>query len=97
MVRDLRLVRIVTDDEADLRLLRLANEKGKFALSLGTIPDEPIQRAFERGIDAEWFRFVDISPLATVPGRGLFRVFKLTEAGAVRLLDLETQLSEIGE
>ncbi len=77
-------------DEADLRLLQLANEKGKFALSIGTIPDMNLQLAFERGIDQHWFMFVDIGPLAHGGGPELFRIFKLTQNGFARRDALNT-------
>lgn len=94
MSRDLKLVRIQTNDEADLRLLSLANDKGKFGLSLGEIPDRQIQEAFERGIDEGWFTLADLSPLAHAPGAGLMRVFRLTGAGRDRLEVLNFQFAE---
>jgi hypothetical protein len=85
-MRSLRLV--VTDEQADLELLSLANEKGKFALQLGLTPEEPLQYAFERGIDGEWFTLVDVSTVAIYPHAGLFRCFRLTEKGWARLREL---------
>ena len=81
------LRRVITDDEADWRLLSLANEKGKFGIELGLIPGmEELQFAFERGIDAEWFTFVDVSRVrATL---SYMRIFRLTEAGRVRKNEL---------
>lgn len=81
------LRRLVTHDEADFRLLSLANEKGKFGLSLGAIPDDNLQLAFERGIDGHWFDLVDVSPVAAYPDRVL-RLFRLTDAGKQRLADV---------
>lgn len=76
-------------DEADWLLLKLANEKGKFALGMGVIPDEQLQLAFERGIDADWFMLVDVSPLAAAPMSGIFRIFRLTQRGHARRAHLE--------
>jgi hypothetical protein len=78
------------DERADLGLLTLANEKGKFAMQLGYTPSPAAQAAFERGIDLEWFTLVDLAPVAEYPDR-LFRVFRLTLAGHARhkeLLDM---------
>jgi len=70
-------------DESDFALLNLANEKGKFGLQLGVRLTEQEHEAFERGIENEWFRLVDVSTIAHA--EGIFRVFKLTEAGLARL------------
>lgn len=74
---------VSSDDEADLRLLTLANHKGKFAIELGLSVSEQQQYAFERGIDNQWFTLVDVSPIVSAPYR-LMRVFRLTEAGLTR-------------
>jgi len=79
---------LVTHDDADFRLLSLANEKRKFGLSLGPIPDDDLHLAFERGIDARWFDLVDISPIAAFGPHHWFRMFRLTDAGVQRLADL---------
>jgi len=76
---------VVTDDNADLELLSLANEKGKFGLELGYRLEPHLQFAFERGIDSEWFTFVDLSRIAAVPGARYMRIFRLTENGRARL------------
>jgi hypothetical protein len=67
----------VADDD-DFSLLNLANEKGKFGLLT-----EQEHEAFGGGIENEWFRLVDVSTIAHA--EGIFRVFKLTEAGLSRL------------
>lgn len=71
-------------DQADWELLALANEKRKFGLGLGLHLNADLQAAFERGIDNEWFRFVDLSTVAEMPGAGLIRLFRLTDAGVAR-------------
>lgn len=89
------LERVITNDEADLALLALANEKRRFAIQMGGMTEEN-QGAFERGIDGEWFTLVDVAPLAHVPhGRpsnAVFRVFRLTDAGLRRLAELRQQI-----
>lgn len=70
----------MTTDEADFMLLKLANEKGKFAIEVGCKMGPDLRAAFERGIDNEWFTLVDVSGVTVVPGR-LMRVFRLTAAG----------------
>lgn len=92
VARNMALERVVTVDEADFQLLSLANEKGKFGLSMGSIPDQNLQAAFERGIDGHWFDLVDISPISAYPGRW-FRLFRLTEAGKQRLADVGKQFA----
>lgn len=83
-----------TNDDADWQLLKLANDKGKFALSLGPIDVDDLQLAFERGIDREWFTLVDLSPVSVVPHAGLMRVFRLTQAGRRRRTELEAMFAE---
>jgi len=86
----------MTNDEADLAILSLANEKLKFALEIGRpafegTEDAYLQLALERGIDGEWFTLVDVSPVAEFPGR-LFRIFRLTDAGVARLKQLKAEM-----
>lgn len=87
-----RLSRVYTNDEAEWFYLRLANEKGKFALSLGPIPHEQVQEAFERGIDQGWFTLVDLTPLSSIRSNEVMRVFRLTEAGWQRRHQLQEKL-----
>ena len=86
-----RLALVVTDDSADLELLKLANEKGKFAIQLGYRLEPYMQFALERGMDSEWFTLVDISPVSVVPGSGYLRIFRLTEKGRARLASLDSE------
>ena len=83
------LQRIITHDEADWEILKLANEKGKFAIQMGAIPEEDLQTAFERGIDNDWFTLVDVGPLAHALPDLVMRVFKLTAAGQARHDELQ--------
>jgi hypothetical protein len=76
-----------SDEDAEIRLLSLANHKRKFALELGLPMSALQQGAFERGIDNEWFTLVDVASIAFAPGR-VMRVFRLTEAGFKRLAEL---------
>lgn len=85
----------MTPDEEDYALLMLANDKGKFAVALGQRPDEGQQAAFERGIDGGWFTFADLSPLAEYPSGGLFKIFRMTEAGWQRLHALRKSLGKL--
>ncbi|WP_155248592.1 hypothetical protein [Bradyrhizobium japonicum] len=85
-IMSLRIVK--TFDQADWELLSLANEKGKFGIGLATKLEEDQQLAFERGIDAQWFTFVDLSTVASMPGAGLIQLYRLTEAGAARRAEL---------
>lgn len=81
------LTRVMTNDEADFRLLSLANEKRKFGIAVGLKIDPALQFALERGIDNEWFTLVDISATAICPSQVL-RIFRLTDAGLKRLAEV---------
>jgi len=83
------LKRIITNDEAEWEILRLANEKGKFSIQMGTIPDQDEQDAFERGIDNDWFSLVDVGPVAHAPPGLVMRIFKLTTVGQKRREELK--------
>lgn len=74
----------MTEDEADFKILGMANERDKFGLDVRGIDDPNLQQAFERGIDHNWFTLVDVSFVAAYPGV-LMRVFKLTDGGRYRL------------
>jgi len=73
-------------DVADYALMRIANEKRKFAIELaGYVMSPMMAEAFERGIDEEWFTLVDVSAhLQAAPGR-VMKVFRLTDKGWLRL------------
>lgn len=81
------LYQIIPDDEADFRLLSVADRKRKFVVQLGYVPEPEYQRAFERGIDNDWFTLVDVTTVLELPGK-VFRVFRLTDAGDRRLAAL---------
>ena len=79
--------RMITDQEriearAEVKLLSMANDKGKFALEIGYPMEPEMQFALERGM-AEWFTLIDVGPVADFPGR-MFRIFKLTKEGQQR-------------
>ena len=82
-----------TKAKADLRLLKLANSKGKFALEMGLPMDRHLLDAFERGIDQQWFTLVDVAPLASA-GMSTCRVFRLTDEGWKRLNGLHSLADE---
>ena len=84
-MRTLRLVTTIEED--DLRLLSLANEKGKFAIPLTAALHESDQGALERAFDNDWVALIDVSAIAAMPGR-LMRIFRLTDAGKQRLASL---------
>lgn len=76
--------RVMTNDEADLIVLSRANEQGKFAVPLDATADKDIWAAFERGIDNDWYRLIDVAPISAMEGR-MARIFRLTDAGRERL------------
>ena len=76
----------MTDDEREeLGLLRLASDKGTFAIGLGAMPGKGVQFALERLQIREWIKLIDVSPIAVglvvAPGKGVpvFRIFLLTK------------------
>ncbi len=81
---------IVTYDEADWEILKLANEKKKFAVQVGAGPSQEQQNALERGIDNDWFSLVDVGPIAHGPPGMMMRIFKLTVTGVTRRDELKT-------
>lgn len=78
------LVNEVNEAIADWTVLSRANAQGKFAIDLYMVLPERVQLALERGQEREWYRLIDISPLAVSNGR-IMRVFMLTDAGRARL------------
>lgn len=80
----------MTDEEADLTVLSKANHKRKFGVPFGVSLPSELQFAFERGIDNDWFRLVDIAPIAALPSN-FIRLFKLTDVGVARLTTLKGQ------
>ena len=81
------LQRVVTNDEADLRLLERANEKRKFGVAVGLVLPDDLQRALERGMDKEWFTLIDIA-VAGDASPQMLRLFRLTDAGMKRLAEV---------
>lgn len=82
--------RLISDDEAaELSVLVLANENGKFALDVAYKFSEDRQiLAFERGLIRDWYRLIDLSVVTRSKTNRLFRVFLLTPAGRERLAEL---------
>lgn len=83
---------IKTTDRLDFELLSLANEKRKFGVGLTTVLEPDLQAAFERGIDQQWFTFIDLSPVySALPNGGFVRLFRLTDVGVARRDELVRQ------
>lgn len=92
--------RDLTDEQrAELKLLELANNKGKFAIQTGYEFEPALRFAFERGLDNDWFTLIDIDMLAgrapatvTFPGGSvstpLMKIYRLTPAGLQRRSEL---------
>lgn len=76
----------LTAAEAEYWIFGLANDQGIFALEVGIMANAEIQEAFIRG-NAKMWNLIDITPL---PGQaGIFRIFKLSFAGAMRKQELK--------
>jgi len=73
----------MTNDEADFALLSYTNEKLKFAIPFDAGLAPETQATFERGIDNDWFTFVDFYEINSMPCVPM-RIFKLTPAGVAR-------------
>jgi hypothetical protein len=65
------------DQSEELKILRLASGKGKFAIPVGARMGPSAQFALERLQERDWIRLIDLAPLASMPG--LYRVFLLTK------------------
>ncbi len=77
-------------DEADRQLLMLANEQGKFAVSILGGATRELTEAIERGLDNNWFQLLDVAFLEHVPDIPM-RIFRLTPLGWARRKELVIQ------
>lgn len=76
---------ILDDNEAEWNILKLSKVKDMFGLPMGlALPDQQHQDAFVRGLQKDWYRFIDLTPISTEPAGGLYRVYMLTPAGVAR-------------
>jgi hypothetical protein len=70
----------MTDEEqAEYELLKLANDKGKFAIPMAANMTDDHSDALERLQLREWIKLIDVSPLSIQTGK-VFRVFMITPA-----------------
>jgi hypothetical protein len=75
----------MTDDQREeLKLLRLASEKGTFAIGLGANMGKDQQFALERLQIREWIKLIDVTPIAAgrtlaTGGVPVYRVFLLAK------------------
>lgn len=81
----------MSDDAADYKILGFARDN-KFALAVGYKLIEPLRLSFQRGVDQEWYRLIDVD---NFEGHGTFRIFSLTEKGKARLAELQEKLGPI--
>jgi hypothetical protein len=65
------------EQAAELKLLKLSNEKGKFAISLTERLLDDEQLAHERLMERGWVRLIDVSMIRAA--NGIFRIFLLSE------------------
>lgn len=74
----------MNDDQiAERNFLRLASERGKFAISVTANMSQAAHDALERLQLRDWIRLIDVSPIATQPG--LYRIFMLCPPALVFL------------
>lgn len=69
---------MTNEERHEAKILRLANEHGKFAIELGFIGSVDQQQALERLQLRRWILLIDISGVVSHPGR-LFRVFMASD------------------
>lgn len=85
---------IASDDEADRFVLQHANERGKMAIPVNAMFDEVLGAAFDRMFENDWARLIDVAPVnmgCDSCGEdmiSLCRIFKLTQAGLMRLSEV---------
>lgn len=76
----------LTEEQADLAVLGLANERRRLVAPVGDILPDPIQQALERAQDNCWVTLIDVTRIAEFgPGAPIFRVFRLSDSGMRRL------------
>lgn len=80
----------MSPEEAEAKVLQLANENGKFAIELGYgFKTQDETDAFCRCLDNDLFRLFDITlGLAVAPGRVMI-LYRLTDAGWARRKELK--------
>ena len=66
-------------DQAELAILELASDNGKFAVPIGMPLTAEQNTAFEAGLMQDWYRLLDVAMIAAFPG--VSRVFLLTDKG----------------
>lgn len=73
-----KVSKAVNDELDELEILKMANEKGKFAIPLDERLGRRSQEALERLMDKDWIRLIDVTPLAFDgrPGK-FYRVFRV--------------------
>jgi hypothetical protein len=86
---------ILSEDQAEHEVLRLASFKDKFAIGVGSAFPPKVQIAFERMLENDLYRLIDISTVSGQPPNALFRIFRLTSAGVTRRNQLVLLLGEM--
>lgn len=69
---------MTAEEKAELELLKLSSEKGKFAIAVGYPMSQEQQDALERLQLRDWIRLIDVSTIEHDKKFRLFRVFMLT-------------------
>jgi hypothetical protein len=67
------------EEQEELKLLRLASERGKFAIAVGYPSPQEQQDALERLQEREWIRLIDVSTINVDDKLRLYRVFLLSK------------------
>lgn len=76
---------MANSEEEELKLLRLSNELGKFAIPILPQPlSEPQQLALERLQVRGWITLIDVTPIAGMTG--LYRIFLLSAEARAKLV-----------
>lgn len=74
---------MTNEEQAELSVLQGGDqETGIFVLEVGSKYNSTLLNdAFDRGLEREWFRLIDVRRLTNRPPHELYRVFQLSCAG----------------
>lgn len=80
---------IIGSDASDEEILDSVGKDGNMGLPVGGILEPARQRAFDRVIENDWLRLIDIVPAMVNGTPALARKFRITDAGRARLKEIK--------
>lgn len=86
MTADLKLVAVIDNDQAEWKIIGMANDAGIFAMQMGYVFEPPLNEAFGRLLESDMFRLLDLQAVTAgvIPVPVMCRIFKLTAEGEKR-------------